>query len=278
MGSSSESAGKALAVLESDELALLEHLDGIFRQWARSIGSIERRYPQLIEVSDLRLFDYFENFPHLGLAVSRIDPVAVLASTTDEAVDRLPRSVLLPSKYLLPSAACYSVYLHESGSVLPEAGIRRTLAATCYRNEDQYSGLSRLLGFTMREIVCVAEAETAKDHLAQFIERISALLNGLGLNFDVEIATDPFFDGSSGRAKMQRLFPVKREFVVNGLAIGSVNYHRNFFGERCEIASASGGTAHTSCVAFGLERWVHVFKEHFGTADRALSAVTDLAP
>ena len=78
-----------------------------------------------------------------------------------------------------------------------------------------------------------------------------------------------------GKAKMQRLFPVKEEFVVGGLAIGSVNYHRNFFGERCGIL-AGEDTAHTSCLAFGLERWVHVLTDRFGSADAAAAAVESL--
>jgi hypothetical protein len=71
---------------------------------------------------------------------------------------------------------------------------------------------------------------------------------------------------------MQRLFPVKEEFVVDGLAIGSVNYHRNFFGERCSI-QAGADTAHTSCLAFGLERWLHTLTEKFGSTAAALSAL-----
>ena len=66
----------------------------------------------------------------------------------------------------------------------------------------------------------------------------------LGLDVQLEVATDPFFDPNSGKAKMQRLFPVKEEFVVNGLAIGSVNYHRNFFGERCSIQAGEATGPH----------------------------------
>ena len=72
-----------------------------------------------------------------------------------------------------------------------------------------------------------------------------------------------------------KLFPVKEEFVVNGLAIGSVNYHRNFFGERCDI-KAGDDTAHTSCLAFGVERWVHTLTDRFGGADAAVAAVEAL--
>jgi hypothetical protein len=61
------------------------------------------------------------------------------------------------------------------------------------------------------------------------------------------------------------LFPVKEEFVFgDSLAIASVNFHRNFFGERCAITLPDGGPAFTSCVAFGLERWLAALADHFG--------------
>jgi hypothetical protein len=47
------------------------------------------------------------------------------------------------------------------------------------------------------------------------------------------------------------------------LAIGSVNFHRNYFGEAFEI-SRDGREAFSGCVAFGLERWIYAFLERFG--------------
>ncbi len=127
----------------------------------------------------------------------------------------------------------------------------------------------------MREIVFIGPEEGAKEHLVRAKDAVTALCAELGLDVGLEVATDPFFDKNGGKAKMQRLFPVKEEFVVDGLAIGSVNYHRNFFGERCSIR-AGGDLAHTSCLAFGLERWVHALTERFGSAEAAVSAVERL--
>jgi hypothetical protein len=190
-------------------------------------------------------------------------------------VERIPAEVMEPAGFALPSAACYAVYVDLAGSVLPAEGVVRTTLATCFRNEDHYDGLQRLLGFSMREIVFVGQEEGAKRHLGRAKDAVVALCGRLGLDVSLEVATDPFFDKNGGKAKMQRLFPVKEEFVVAGLAIGSVNYHRNFFGERCEIR-AGGGTAHTSCLAFGVERWVHTLTARFGGVEAALSAVEGL--
>jgi hypothetical protein len=48
-----------------------------------------------------------------------------------------------------------------------------------------------------------------------------------------------------------------------GLAIGSVNFHRNYFGEAFGI-SREGKEAFSGCVAFGIERWIYAWLTRFG--------------
>ncbi|MFJ8621261.1 hypothetical protein ACIRD3_00275 [Kitasatospora sp. NPDC093550] len=266
-----------LGVLDGSQLRVLRAIDAVFRHMADGWSAPEFRFPFLMRTENLDSFDYYDNFPHLGLAATRLDPERLggLLRQEQRPLERIPAEVMEPTAFALPSAACYSIYVNLAGSALPTEGTMRTTVGTCFRNETHYEGLQRLLGFSMREIVCVASEEVAKNHLLRAKDAVTALCAELGLEFRLEVATDPFFDKNSGKAKMQRLFPVKEEFVVNGLAIGSVNYHRNFFGERCDIL-AGGETAHTSCLAFGLERWVHVLTERFGSADAAASAVESL--
>lgn len=267
-----------LGVLDGSQLRLLRAIDSVFLRLAEGWDAPEFRYPFLMRCRDLDTFDYYDNFPHLGLAATRLDPPRLGSHLAESSrpVDRMPTEVMEPAAFALPSAACYSVYVDLAGSTLPAEGAMRTTVGTCFRNEDHYQGLQRLLGFSMREIVCVGPEDTAKNHLLRAKDAVTALLAELGLDYKLEVATDPFFDKNSGKAKMQRLFPVKEEFVVNGLAIGSVNYHRNFFGERCSI-QAGDGTAHTSCLAFGLERWVYALTDRFGSAAAALAAVESLS-
>ncbi|MGW8328576.1 hypothetical protein ACWGLE_11810 [Streptomyces sp. NPDC055897] len=267
-----------LGVLDGSQLRLLRAIDAVFRRLADGWDAPEFRFPFLMRCKDLDTFDYYDNFPHLGLAATRLDPerLGTHLKETDRPVERMPAEVMEATAFALPSAACYSIYVDLAGSTLPAEGTLRTTVGTCFRNETHYEGLQRLLGFSMREIVCVAPEDVAKNHLLRAKDAVRALCAELGLDVRLEVATDPFFDKNSGKAKMQRLFPVKEEFVVNGLAIGSVNYHRNFFGERCGIL-AGEDTAHTSCLAFGLERWVHALTERFGGADAAASAVESLS-
>lgn len=281
LGSAEVATCDGLATLGPDATALLESLDRLFVSWAEQGGGREIFLPPLLDVDDLETIDYFVNFPHLGLATSGLQVAAA-----DVDVDGLghpsgafPPDALEGAARFLPSAACYGLYFAVRGSEL-DVPVVRTVRSQCFRREERYDGLQRLLGFRMREIVYLGTAEGARDHLEAFRERIERLLQALGVPFDVQAAQDPFYDKRSSRALLQKLDPVKHEFVAYGeTAIASVNVHRNFFGERCEIRSVDDGTPiHTSCVAFGLERWVWALSTRFdGDLGAAAAAVAALA-
>ncbi len=255
-----------LATLGPAAVALREALDQTFAGWGVAAGADKMAFPPLLRTSDLEKLDYWINFPHLALmaAGAEADRLADLATTDSSAIST---DLLAPAQYALPSAACYSVYLHLAGQTL-DGPLKITTVATCFRREDYYDGLRRLLGFSMREIVCVGDRESVLEHATSFKQRVRTVAERLDLPLAVQAATDPFFQQDAPRTLMQQLFPVKEEFVYgDGLAIASVNFHRNFFGERCGISLPGGEPAFTSCVAFGLERWLAALADRFG-ADR----------
>jgi seryl-tRNA synthetase len=271
------------ATLGPHATALHRAIDANFASWGTHAGADAMTYPALVSVADLASLDYFDNFPHLVSVVAGLDPATF---GTDGPVDGVLQDgavtpdALAPAELALPSATCYSSYLALRGAELGEEPVRITTVATCFRREKQYEGLRRLLGFTMREIVCIGSREAVLDHLGTFKQRISRFIGQLGLPFDVDLAQDPFFDPNGARSKMQKLFPVKEEFLFRGnLAIASVNFHRNFFGERCAIRLPDGSPAFTGCVAFGIERWLAALGEHFADgaalAGKALAGADD---
>ncbi len=264
-----------LATLGPDVLRLKEALEQQFLRWSADCGASPMLFPPLMRVRDLDGLDYFRNFPHLPLIAAKIAPERLQAdyvkgpSRTD-----IPGEHLSGSEYALPSAACYNVYLHLKGTKL--AGpLHITTVASCFRNETHYDGLARLWGFTMREIVCIGSTEDVQAHLAAFKPRILDFAQSLGLTLETQTATDPFYEPQSPRAVMQKLFPQKEELVYGGsVAIGSLNFHRNFFGERCGIRMPDDQFAFTGCVAFGLERWLHALLDRYqGDPEAALEVL-----
>ncbi|MFB6987676.1 aminoacyl--tRNA ligase-related protein [Streptomyces sp. NPDC056178] len=260
-----------LASFGEPATVLLRALDDVFTDWGTRAGAVRMTFPPLLGTDDLRTLDYFRNFPHLGSPVSRIRPDRLDAHSRGTADGPVPARDLADAGHLLPSAACYGCFLHFSGTVT-EGPLRVCTAAQCFRHEDHHDGLRRLWGFTMREIICIGSAEQVRDHLEHHHARLAAFAAGLGLSLSRQPATDPFFEKDGARTVMQLLAPVKDEYLhTDGTAVASMNNHRNFFGERRSISHADK-PAFTGCVAFGLERWVHVLNEHFEGDLRAATA------
>jgi hypothetical protein len=257
-----------LAILGPAETALLRLLDEVFARWAIDAGANEISAPPVYSVLDLEKFDVYVNFPHLALVAG-----SLRASSPRPNNGRFEVDHLINVRLGLPTATCFGAYLFfENRKVLNTTLV--TLVNRCFRSEDHFDGLRRLLTFQMREVVALGSYEHTQDMLTRFRERIEEFMRGLSLNFVIDAATDPFFERNGSRALLQRIRPVKYEFQVDGLAIASLNTHRNFFGERCLIKTEpDGGAAFTSCVAFGLERWVSVLLDRHGSATQALAAV-----
>lgn len=265
-----------LLALATDEARLLQTLDRTFEGWGVESGAAAMMMPVLLPVADLARLDFYENFPHQAMLAAPLDLTKWDGrSTTD--VEAFEPSALEPAVLGLPSAACFAVYLSMRGERLTE-NVRVTILGNCFRREERYEGLRRLLSFRMREVVALGDKEHVDAHLAEFGERIAAFLGALGLPFQKEAATDPFYDRGGQRALLQKLSPVKHEFIVDGLAIASLNIHRNFFGERCDIRSAgTSAPVFTGCAAFGLERWLSVLHSHFGDWATATAMVEKAA-
>ncbi|MBB5953671.1 seryl-tRNA synthetase [Saccharothrix tamanrassetensis] len=265
-----------LATIGPDAIRLVELLDACFLDWAGDFGADEVSYPPLLRVADLKRIDYFDNFPQLGMMVAglRPDGLADMAGHTADR-DTVSAERLADSGYVLPSAACYNVYFGLSGSTV-DGTVTVTTRGRCFRQETEYVGLDRLLGFTMREIIRIGGPDEVGEFVEQARQRLTAFAEALDLGAALRNATDPFFDSDGPRAAMQRLIPVKQELAsARGVAIASVNFHRNFFAERCDITLPDSGFAYSACVGMGLERWISALTERYGDVPSAVRAVEE---
>jgi hypothetical protein len=173
-----------------------------------------------------------------------------------------------PTDSMLPPAACFHVYAQLQDGALARAHLATT-CCTCHRREASHLWLRRQRAFSMREIVCVGTAAEVRAFLDRGRERIDAFTHGLGLDIAWEAATDPFFEPhAEHRHLAQVLDPLKHELRLHGdVALCSVNFHRNAFGEGFAI-ERDGAPAYSGCLAFGLERWLYAFIDRFGADSR----------
>ncbi|APE23086.1 MULTISPECIES: hypothetical protein [Streptomyces] len=268
-------ATRGLPSLGPEGTRLLRLLDDTFESWGVAAGARPMTMPPLLPAADLANLDYYDNFPHQAVLAAPLDLEGRLGSPFDGERGQWPAAALEPAGLGLPSASCYAVYLDHQGTRVADDTLV-TICSWCFRKETHYEGMRRQLGFRMREIVAIGAREHAETHLADFTTRIHSFAAALDLPLRREAACDPFFDKGGSKAVLQRLTPVKYEFLYEDLAIASVNTHRNFFGDRCAITLAStGGPAFTSCVAFGLERWLSALTRRHGGWEAATEAVLD---
>ncbi|MEU9703475.1 hypothetical protein [Streptomyces sp. NPDC047981] len=267
---------RGLPSLGPEATALLRLLDDTFESWGVTAGARPMTMPPLLPVADLARLDYYDNFPHQAVVAAPLS-LERRESAGFHCDDNgcFPCDALQPAALGLPSASCYAVYLDHQGRQVADDTLV-TVCSWCFRKETHYEGMRRQLGFRMREIVAIGSREHAEAHLCDFTARIQSFAAALDLPLRKEAACDPFFDKGGSKAVLQRLTPVKHEFLYEDLAIASVNTHRNFFGDRCAITlESTGGPAFTSCVAFGLERWLSALTRRHGDWATATRAVTE---
>jgi seryl-tRNA synthetase len=251
-------------------LRLYERLDALFVSWADEVEAERGLYPTFLPAQALQRIDYFRSFPQLATfpcalhpSKENLDAFAKGPGLTESGA--LAPAEMAPVQDVLTPAACYHIYLELEGRKL-ERPHHATLRCTCFRREAYYAPLRRQWGFGMREIVCVGSADEVKDFLARYREKVATFMTASGLPIEWLAATDPFFNAAANpKFLAQKIDPVKTEMVFEGeVAIGSVNFHKNFFGEAFAIQRA-GEPAFSGCVAFGLERWVYAIARTFGT-------------
>jgi hypothetical protein len=258
-------------------LRLLEYFDRRVKQLAQADGTPERRFPSLIGADTLDKCRYFHSFPHsLGLVSHLREDLEAIQRFAQEAKwdgDHLdaPDGVLGPVKCVLSPAVCFHHYAWlENQASCPDHAI--TALGKCFRYESgNLTGLERLWDFSMREVIWVGAPDHVLGQRERFIERATALLDDWGFNYQIISATDPFFiDNYSAQALYQQAFDLKFEVVVplpykaKGLAVGSFNYHQDFFGRSLNITRAGEEPVHTGCMAWGLERLVVAFLAQYG--------------
>jgi seryl-tRNA synthetase/acyl carrier protein len=230
---------------------LRDFLDSTVCDWANELGATSLSFPDDIRLSSLDQAGFTAAFP-----------------------DKLVRH----GEAAGSPAVCYHHYPTLSDCTVDASGSVVTALGRCFRNEfDQKSthAVERLREFTMREIITVGTPQVVEGVRRNLMTRVRAWTKQLGLDGDVEVATDPFFtDQSRGRLLMQQLLPLKYELRLRAdnsgrtLAAASFNNHHDHFGKAFRIRLASGESAHTGCVAFGWERWVVAFVNQHGADAR----------
>jgi seryl-tRNA synthetase len=251
--------------------ALTERLGALITRY-RDPAAETIRFPPVMSRAQLEKSRYLKSFPNLlgcvcALHGTELD-IRAAADLHERGGDWT--QALSPADLVLSPAACYPVYpLVAARGALPAGGLEFDVAADCFRHEPSRS-LDRLQSFRMREFVRFGSAPDIERFRERWMDRAAEFATELGLQFTIETASDPFF-GPAGPllAELQRERAVKFELRVayhptaTPTACMSINHHREYFANIWGIKTSAGGSAESSCVAFGIDRLtVALFAAH----------------
>jgi seryl-tRNA synthetase len=238
-------------------------------------GAQTRVFPPILSREVLRRQGYLESFPHLCGSVFNFSGNELQAKETARraATDPSANEFHTMTDVALTPAVCYPLY-QTLGRAAPAKGQLFSLLGWAYRHEPSEDP-TRMRSFRMRELVYVGVPDNAREWRDAWLQHSAGLFSALGLEFRIENASDPFF-GRSGRllASNQAELGLKQEILVpiisaeRPTAVFSANLHTEHFTSKWQIRLEGGGIAHTSCVAFGLERVAIALFAAYGTEPR----------
>ncbi|MCB1693485.1 MAG: hypothetical protein KDI19_12030 [Pseudomonadales bacterium] len=254
--------------LQGGFLEVFKAINGRVRAMADEVDAIEQEYPAVWPVRLFKQIDYFHEFPHQVILCAPVkddfdtrkrfaDTYGKDAEFETVAMDQM----MAPAEYGLEPAVCDCCYYGlENTSELQNAYY------TCYnkvfRNERSgFGGLDRLTCFSVRDIMFVGDEQFVLEARQVLIERLSTFLTSLQLDAKIETANDPFFSNDAVmKSVFQNAHRLKYELLARiphldrDIAVGSINFHRDFFGKAFNIETLTGATAFSGCIGVGMER------------------------
>jgi seryl-tRNA synthetase len=271
--------GLGQAALSGVALRLFRYFDDTFEAFGRMWHAEPLLTPTLIPATVLAKCDYFRSFPQNVTFASHLEPDL---RTIDnfrsrhaerETLDDAAGSDMELADTCLSPATCYHVYHLYAGKVVPAAGTVHGVCGKCFRFEStNTSDLRRLWDFTMREVVFMGTREQVWKERELGLERVATLLNAHRFASEIRTASDPFFVAPDAMAKTYFQLSSETKYEISALlpdgqrlAVGSLNYHTDFFGRAFNVHLETSGLMHSACIAFGLERWVYAFLKQHGT-------------
>ncbi|HEX6290017.1 MAG TPA: hypothetical protein VFZ66_12545 [Herpetosiphonaceae bacterium] len=265
-------------------IKLMNYFDGRLRRIALEVlAGQEYQYPTLIRTDVLDRCGYFNSFPQFLMFVTRlhsdIDVYRTFLDRYKQSGDVRTFALDLCGNldYCLPPTMCFHTYHHFRDRQLgSDQHLVVTSRGKSFRFESRYAHtLERLWDFTIREVVFIGSRDFVLDSRETFMRHCFELIDELQLSGYCEVANDPFFCNQDTAARIwaQKVLEMKYELRLKvaadrTIAVGSFNFHEEFFGENFNIRSDAQGWARTGCVGFGLERLVFAFLCQYGLDER----------
>lgn len=166
---------------------------------------------------------------------------------------------------LLAPACCYTLFQELSDHSIKDS-TTFTVKSYIFRNESYFERWKRERVFLMREYIQIGTKENVENWIEDTKNQVLQLLNLLGLEVQLSHATDLFFNPNSFQKKVQKEYQLKQEFIINDIAVGSINNHINSFGKKCNI-NVDDTFAYSACFGLGYNRLLYALCEKHGESN-----------
>lgn len=254
-------------------LSLYRYIDSKIKNYCcNELNAKEYLYPTMVKTEVVEKCGYFYNSPQYIFTINRLkEDLYKQIDFINEYKKKghIPNNPDYYSKdnlYCLPPTICYHTYDQLENTILKNNAVY-TARGKAFRFESKYaSKLERLYDFTIRETVFFGDMQFVSQIRKNLLEFIKSLVDELKLVGHMKSANDPFFLDPNAEHKImfQKALNTKIELHLNidinkTIAVGSFNYHDNFFTKSFNIRSFSTDKLVSGCTGFGLERFVYAF-------------------
>jgi len=272
--------GRGLFSFQGEFAQLMQALDNYLLAAAKSFNAHEQEHPSVWPIELYKSIDYFSEYPHHAMLMTSVKESYDIRMQFAKKYGRgktfediaIDDSELVGIRFAAPNACCDCCYYSLQGRQLDENVVYTTRNKAVRNEHSGRSELDRLRSFTMRELVSVGTEIHVKDMRQKIIDRVIDVLGSFGLSARLETAHDPFFGNESAMKNVfQYMSNVKLEILArlnfnnSFIAVGSINWHLDFFGKAFDIHDLEGNTAHSGCFGVGFERFVYALYCQFGT-------------
>ena len=263
-----------MALLKEQSLFLFNMFNEYFLNIVKSVFETyeQREYPVMLSVDKYQKTGYLKNSPQYAIFCSTVhENISELENVDNSIRSQCVDRYLKYPQYALSPSACFHTYVELENMVLenPKAF---TFVQRVFRNEGRFNinTFARLRDYHVREIVMVGDWNYVRTKRELLMTETINLLNKLGLEGDLTVASDPFIIPKMQKYKKIQIYEKsKYELHLNNnktdkISVASFNIHGTAFTHPFNIKVKDIEQTITGCVGYGIERWVLAFLCQYG--------------
>jgi seryl-tRNA synthetase len=239
--------GNGIFVLQGELVDLINIIDREVYKIALKVKSKSVYVPSILSWENTKNSHYLDSFSNQALVIDKYFKQKASIHEHD--------GIISPT-------VCYHYFSLLKNSTITHNFSINALSRCARYEEGILNDLSRLINFSMREVVFFGEEKYCLKKREELLKNTLEMMDKVfDLSYSVVTASDPFFGkGSEIKKKAQMLMESKYEIQASlpyknsSISVASFNYHGKVFYERFSIKSSKPALNFSGCIGWGYER------------------------